>query len=97
MALGRSFAYCGYAETSDGSKREVVVGGGLGVDGLPLETESTEIFDLNSLQWRSGPNMPFQMDNGAVVQEDQTFIAIGGKYKVDCSVLSTHYCTFNLN
>ncbi len=86
MSMGRSFAYCGLAETSDGLTREVVVGGGLGVEGLPFETASTEIFDLNTEQWRAGPDMPYQMDNGAVVQRDKSFVTIGGKYKVSVRV-----------
>ena len=58
MALGRSFAYCGYAESSDGLKRGIVVGGGLGVDGLPLETASTEIFDYRTNVWTSYIDLP---------------------------------------
>ena len=39
--------------------------------------------------------MPFQMDNGAVVQEENTFIATGGKFKSlsppDQGLLNTLY------
>ena len=61
---------CGVYTSSDGSKHLVVAGG-------DRDTES-QIFDLDTMAWRTGPALPTAIKLARVLQDGDTFLILGG-------------------
>ena len=73
MPLSKSFAVAGYAESSDGLRKFVVVTGGDGND------RTTWMFDLYGEFWKPGNDFPFQAYlSTSVPFTGKTFLVVGG-------------------
>ena len=64
-------AFAGLIEKSDGTQEIVVTGG-------YVEPSLSFIFSLETLEWRSGPDLPQPIFSGASVPYGRSFLAVGG-------------------
>lgn len=75
--LRRKWHGCGAIETAEGQKEIVVVGG---EDTTMYETTlTTEIFSMEDMEWRMGPDLPEPIQTPVVVQKAETFVILSGR------------------
>ena len=70
MSTGMGFGQAGLVIFNNGTKAIVAAGGWKG--------RSTEILNIDTNKWRKGPDLPFEIWNGASVQLQNTFAIVGG-------------------
>ena len=72
-------AQCGTFIAPDGSKQLVVAGGAPDID-------RSRILDVETRIWREGPQLPFPIQDAAVLQDENTFIILGGLNSIELSM-----------
>lgn len=70
MSQGRNDHSCGLAKGA-----EVVVAGG---DNGDFDLASSEILNLETMEWRTGPDLPGSLAAAASVPYGDTFLVVGG-------------------
>ena len=57
-------------------KMKLIVAGGFTASNTGIK--SSEVFDLETLKWSYGPDLPGRLSLGATLQMNDTFVIIGG-------------------
>ena len=68
-----NFAQCGIAQAADGSGPELVIAGGVDLN------LKTYIYNVQSMTWRQGKDLPIPIKGGASVPYDDSFLIVGGE------------------
>ena len=86
----RVLAGCGVVTLEDGRKEVVITGGG-----YRIFSETTEIFSLDAMEWRWGPDFPVRNYGMASVQAGSTFYVLGGCNNYYCDIAYHHVYKYN--
>ena len=70
LSTGRSCSQAGLVTFGNGTRMAVVAGG--------QNTKTTEFLSLDENSWHYGPELPYDIVNGASIQLDETFLIVGG-------------------
>ena len=68
------FAACGFIQRKNGKNDIMVAAGGRG----NIRTNITEIFSLETMQWRRGPDLPNEIMLSKGIQFGDTMLVVGG-------------------
>ena len=71
LLVGRMKCQAGLVTLKNGTRAVVVAGG--------VDERTTEFFNLDTKIWSFGPDLPYDINQGASVQVDDTFLIAGGK------------------
>ena len=87
MPTPRRHVQAGLVKQTDGTRQIVVAGGRY----LASTSNVTEILDLQTLEWSTGDDLPDDINSGASVPFNDSFLIVGGLDADNPPVKSIYY------